>query len=351
MHLLVGFVNQFYTPKLCLGLLDPQSERFTWVMDEKFMRLTSGVRGVNGLIRLGDRIVVGYQSDPTLIAVLDSRLQIAAHVEVPRLKDTHSFAPLNGELLAASSRTDEIYALRFDESFNLLQTTLWWRHPDNVSAGDEHHVNSVAVHNGAVLASCLGQKQPGGWSQTVNGQLFNISHGTTLLEGVHHPHTAYSLDGRWLLCESGTGCLIAEDGSKTYIGGYLRGLAHDDEHLYVAASGRRLISRSEGTLNLAPTATLHEAKSAIHVLKRNTFQLVKTVDLGFFGTEIYDLAVVDFNSLPEFMSETDPLELKIRHLEMRVMELESNVQRYAARTFRGLLRATRRRLAAWTGRG
>ena len=347
--LLVGFVNQVYTPRLCLGIVDSSTTEFRWVVNDSIVDASGDVRGVNGLFRIGGHTIVGYQSDPTRMVVLDDEFRVVSSFDVPGLKDTHSFAPHDGKLLAASSRTDEIYALRLGEQFQLLDAACWWRHPQNKSGQDEHHVNSVAVHNGEVLATWLGRKQPGGWSKTVDGCLFNFSRQQPMMTGVHHPHTAYSLDGTWMLCESGTGTLICE-GRRLPLGGYVRGMTHDEQHLYVAVSGRRLVSRSEGTLNVPPAATLEETKSAVLVVDRRTFQPVKRIDLGRFGTEIYDLAALERNSFPDWMRPADPVELKIRHLEFRAMELEAALRTSQACTPAGWLRGARKSIARMLGK-
>ena len=318
MALLVGFVNKFYSPELSIGLLDMNSERFAWPSSSDLKDACTGAKGVNGICRYRDHWLIGLQSSPTRLLVLDDQLGLRSTIHLPDVVDLHSIVPYEGGLLTVSTGTDTVFKIELSESLDLIAITPWWSATNDPV--DSHHVNSVGVSAGRVLLTMFGPKQPGGWAATRSGRLFAPLAGETLHAPLHHPHTVLDVDGAWVVCESGTGKVHFADGRILDVGGYVRGLAIDHDSLYVGTSGRRLRSRGEGTLNLSEDTV--ETTSAVHRFDRHTLGHQSTIALDLFGTEIFELATTD-DTVLQAAAEADPREVQIRSLQQQVYAMSA----------------------------
>ena len=86
------------------------------------------------------------------------------------------------------------------------------------------------------------------------------------------------------------------------------------------------------------------------MVDRSTLAVRKRIDLGRYGTEIYDLAVLENVELPDAIRSVDPVELKVRHLEWRAMELEAHLRRAEKNSPAGWIKALRRQVNRLLGR-
>jgi hypothetical protein len=320
LSLLVGFVSKWCAPELCLGILEPESGRFGWLRGSDLLGVTRQTLGVNGICRLRDHWVIGFFATPTTFAVLDKQFRVVSTFEVPEIKDVHSFCHYSGDLLTVSTGTDEVLRLKLGERFEFKGTEVVYR----ASSGgtDVHHVNSVAaISDDRILATQFGRKHANGWVATREGTLFELPAQRTLLQPLHHPHTAHVVDGEWVVCESGTGKLHFERGEVVELGGYVRGLAHDSTRFYVGVSGRRLRSRSEGTTNMGPTNDPNAARCGVHVCTRNPLARERFHDLSLYATEIYELVMLSDDEIPKDIFAIDPRDLLVTTLQDQVMQL------------------------------
>jgi hypothetical protein len=322
MYLLIGFVNQVFTPQLTLAVLDVRTEKLYWINNEKLTNGTEKARGVNGLIKYRDKFVVGFQSSPTKLAIINGDFSINKILTLKEVENLHSFCVFDGKILCVSTGTDEVFALTLNEEFDLTNIELWWRHPNNQRQGeDSNHVNSIATDGNYVYVTCFGEKHKDGWQESKNGKVINASKNEVLIQGLHHPHTLYFQDGKWMLCESGGENIVTADNKKYFLGGYLRGITEDEKHLYVGVSGKRSISRSKGTLNAGFASSAEETASFINIIDKNSFESLKRIDLGIYGAEIFDLILVNDRVLPDWILENNATRMQISHLEEHILDL------------------------------
>lgn len=318
--LLVGFVSKWCAPELCLGILEPESGRFGWIRGSDLLDVSRRTFGINGICRFRDHWVVGFFATPTTFAVLDKRFRVVSTFAVPAIKDVHSFCQYRGDLLTVSTGTDEVLRLKLNGRFEFEGAETVFR----ASAGgtDLHHVNSVAaVSDDRILVTQFGRKQADSWMATRHGKLLELPAQRTLLEPLHHPHTAHVAGGEWVVCESGTGKLHFERGEILDLGGYVRGLDHDASRFYIGVSGRRLRSRSEGTTNMEATNDPTAARCGVHICKRNPLVHERFHDLSLYATEIYELVVLSPEETPQDVFAIDPRDLLVTSLQDQVMQL------------------------------
>jgi hypothetical protein len=135
----------------------------------------------------------------------------------------------------------------------------WIRLP---GSGDAWHVNGVAVRNGVLYASAFGRFEPDrGWegNRAGNGLIFAVNELRPVAEGLHCPHDPTPWGEGWIVCDSGSGRLLAcsaQAGApirEAHVGGWPRGLARLPGLLAVGISGRRY---AHGDVELASLAML-----------------------------------------------------------------------------------------------
>ena len=151
---------------------------------------------------------------------------------------------------------------------------------------DSWHINCVTRRDGEWYASMFGPVGPFGRSSAARegaGRIVRLETGEEVVGGLTGPHTPRWLDDLWVVCNSAAGELIAVDEASGRIvrsvecGNWTRGLAWDDERMYVGTSCRR---------------TAHDmvGNGEIVVLDRNTWSIEERIALP--AQEIYDLALV-----------------------------------------------------------
>lgn len=322
MKLLIGFVNQFFTPLLNLGVLDLDNESFQWIFNEQIARATTNVQGVNGLSIYRDHIFVGYQSNPTKILIFNTNFEIINELVIPEIKQLHSFTFIEDKIYCVSTGTGEIFELQYEQGFNIKEIKCIYR-VSNFKE-DRVHLNSICVHNGELISTCFGKKINGSWRNSKNGRLFYIRNNETILDGLFQPHSAHTINGQWVVCESGTGNLIFQNSRKVNLGGYIRGIAHDD-FIYVGLSGKRIKSRSKGTLNIGVSNSLNDNKSFIKILDKKKLKVLNVFDVSVYGTEIFDLEILPSKFEVSSLNK-EPIKLQLEHLENRIVKLEKQLQ-------------------------
>ena len=151
---------------------------------------------------------------------------------------------------------------------------------------DNWHVNCISRRDDDWYATMFGPVGPLGRSSAARdgaGRLVRLTTGEEIVGGLTAPHTPRWLDGLWLVCNSATGELLAVDDASGRIvrrvecGHWTRGLAWDDEFLYVGSSHRR-------------TAHDRFAHAEVIVLDRTTWAIVERISIP--AQELYDLAFV-----------------------------------------------------------
>jgi len=321
MPLLISFVNQVFTPELRLGLLDEVKDVFQWITPD----LPWDCYGATGITsNYKDRLYVCYQSGG--VVVYDFQLNILQVSEFQKIKDPHSVLLHKSNLYVVSTGTDEIYRLKIDEDGLVGGEELFWQKPGLEGyERDLVHLNSLCVlENGCFYVTYFGPKHPDGWETTQSGEICNIATDEVLHRALYNPHTVFSLGGEdYLFCESKTGKLWNQDGSTYHIGGYIRGTAMAGNHLIVASSARREISKSTGHLRGRVGAFESEdyRDSKLFFLNANTFEVEITKTLSSYGKEIYDLCWFPDGVLKAQSVSQDAKEIRIASFEENLLGL------------------------------
>jgi len=205
--------------------------------------------GATGLCRIGDEILVAYQTAESTVAVLDARtLQVCRKVPLPGAHDVHSLVAWENGVAVASSGTDEVLWYRYDGIAFVDRTVLW-------SAGaarrDTVHVNGLTTHGDALICCAFGARRSEDdlWSESQVGFVYDVVNERVLLDGLGHPHSVASLGDELFLCESSRKRFRSVDGPIAELHGYTRGVAAvDGARVVVGTSRGRVRSRSSHQL-------------------------------------------------------------------------------------------------------
>lgn len=152
---------------------------------------------------------------------------------------------------------------------------------------DSWHVNCIAQREGTWYATMFGDFGTArGWNRPERGtagRLVELETGRTIAGDMSSPHSPRWIDESWVVCNSDEHEIIALDERSGRIvrrvecGGWTRGIAYDDDFLYVGACPRR-----------AAHETADNAQ--IVVIDRRRWNVVDAVDVP--AQEIYDIAFV-----------------------------------------------------------
>jgi hypothetical protein len=207
--------------------LDTLSSTGLAVANDRFGRLlwSSGEAGSVGELLLYDEVGV------------------ARYFRIDSLREPHDLAWDGEAFVAVSTMSNSIVWLT--PSGEISRT--WQADGD----GDAWHLNSVFPVDGRLVAAAFGRfSKHREWSDgraASNGIVFDLATGEDIVTGLSCPHDPRLVDGLWLICNSAQRELIAvEPGSGTVrhrvqLKGWTRGLAVDEDLLYVGESANRAI--------------------------------------------------------------------------------------------------------------
>jgi acetolactate synthase-1/2/3 large subunit len=216
--------------------------------------------------------------DPADVVAYDSR-GVLRYVRVDAAHDAHDVLWHDDAYAIASTMTNSIL----------------WVSPGGavqrrwVAPGDRDawHLNSLVLADGELYASAFGRfATHRGWNapgaSAGAGIVFHVESGRDVVTGLDCPHDPRPLDGGWLVCDSKPGELVLAEGAarrRLALGGWTRGLAVSDEHLYVGVSPQRSAGQAP-----QPTAW-------VAVVDRASFTLVDRIALPV--EEVFDVVLVD----------------------------------------------------------
>jgi hypothetical protein len=310
-RLLISFCNTF-PQGFPLAVYDFASGEFAWLPAHGPDQPIGGASGVcwgNGeYYALFQHRVPGW---PSTLIVYGPDLNVRAAIRLQRVQDGHSLIWHDGELLVVSTGTNELIRVSVDVAAGTAREESLW------ALGDERrdcdHVNSVAWWQGRLCAGLHGPRQGGESSfEPPAGRIIDVASQETLWERLLHPHSLLAVDGTLYFAESARGrlwSLQSKEGSYyaepiKELSGYLRGIAIDGKHLFVASSSQRLTSKSKGTLMKPPHNLLEPTHCVLYRMDLVNGQ-VEHRDLTPFGREIYDVVLLpqDAPPLPPGSSE------------------------------------------------
>ena len=213
--------------------------------------------------------------------------------ELPEVHDHHSVLPVGDCLYAVSTGTDEL--LCYDVRENRLENCrVVWRASD--AGRDTHHINSVVEKDGEILVSAFGPKEGALWATSMNGYIYNVTAGTTVLKGIYHPHSLSVRNGRLYYSNSHSNTFCAADDPNPIfqLNGYTRGVTWlEDDIVCLATSIGRRVSKSTGLVANPADPGEPAGESAIWLGDITTRQILHSIDLSWFGPEVYDVLVLD----------------------------------------------------------
>lgn len=197
-------------------------------------------------------------------------------LKLPDARDVHDVAVRNDEVVCVCSGTNEL--LWFDLHG---RPTRRWAAPGE---GDAWHLNSLCFVNGRLYLCAFGEfATHRAWAEGCKGTGFVFDHenGERPLTGLSGPHSPRFIDGAWHVCDSHSQSVLRQrpGGSleRTQLAAFTRGIAFDDQYLYVGESADRKAATADATATVA-------------VLERTDLKVVERLPVPF--SEIYELQVV-----------------------------------------------------------
>jgi hypothetical protein len=177
-----------------------------------------------------------------------------------------------------------------------------WHAP---GSGDAWHMNSLWLDDDGLYISAFGRfEHHRGWAEKGArdgaGFVMRLDDQQDVLTGLTCPHNPHRTGDTWLANNSLAGRLVELDPrtgafvrESAPLGGWSRGLALDDEHIYVGVSANRASDTGPWT-------------SAIAVLDRQSWEEVGRLEVP--SSEIYDLVIVPaaFDEAVRTGFRTDP---------------------------------------------
>ncbi len=174
---------------------------------------------------------------------------------------------------------------------------------------DRCHLNGLAMENGRpAFVTMLGESNTEkGWraEKSQGGLLMDVSSNAVVTAGLSMPHSPRLIDGRLLVCNSGTGEVLEVD-RKTgqteqivALPGFLRGCTSVGGYLFVGLSQLR-DKRSFGGMPLEDTG--QKLESGVAVINLATGNLEETLYYQSTVQEIYDVHVLETMRQPGILA-------------------------------------------------
>jgi hypothetical protein len=268
---------------------------------ERIDRLSS-----NSLALAGNRLLRLLWSLPGATAhlLVYTDQGIERHFALEDLGDAHQVAFDGANYVLVSTATNSIVWL------SPCGARREWKAPGN---GDAWHLNSVFSKDGHLFISAFGRfSDASGWrthARTGTGIVFDLDTGRDVLAGLCCPHHPIWLDGFWVVCNSALHEVLEMDEQGTvrrrvHVGGWSRGIAASDDHLFVGVSAPR------------HDPDLRDTTASVAVICRRTWALLERVPLP--ALEIGSLAIAPtrlVDAVRRSAADLDKLELQMLPLE------------------------------------
>jgi hypothetical protein len=183
--------------------------------------------------------------------------------------DAHGMALIGSEIAVCSTGTNQIIFL--DQ--NGTEKRRW--SPDDSAEGDSWHLNSLAVHENHLWATCFGRFPLfRGWNGHTHdaGMLIDVPSGRTVIDNLTAPHDPRGLNGGWLINEAGAArtMFFPTHGKPQLIAqfnDFTRGLLVFPQFFVIATSGHRHQAGGGG--------------ATVHIVDRETQILLKSLELPY----------------------------------------------------------------------
>lgn len=230
----------------------------------------------------------------SLLSVLDREtLQPVSVTRLDAVRDAHSLVRFGDELFVASTGRDEVVAYEIGADGSVGRSRVVWS--PTSSGTDAHHLNSLAVFEGEVVASAFGPMERGSWAQPKNGYISSVTSGTVLVSGLRQPHSLCPAGSDLLFCHSQEGTVNRPDSEIVYLAGYTRGLTTSPDGGLLAATSRgRKPSQpaDDRPVFLNPTDPGQSTSGSASVFEfwpGSDRTPERALDLSWWADEIYDI--------------------------------------------------------------
>ena len=211
----------------------------------------------------------------------------------------------NGQLYAVNTLFSCIVS--FDDTYNF---TPYWIPPNitKLASEDRCHLNGMAMENGKpryATAFNTGD-QPQSWRENItqSGVVFDLQTNEVIASGLPMPHSPKLIGGELYVLLSATGEIARinrEKGGYEVImkpGGFLRGLAHHGEYLFVAHSKLRKNSSTFAKLPFSDEAQ----QCGILLIHLPTASVVSKLTYDMSVDEIYDIHLLKGIQRPNILN-------------------------------------------------
>ena len=286
----VGYLSKQYF----LGIYDWEQHHLSYVSLplEKIQIDSQAIQGATGLIKTKANYFLTLQSKHPYVLSLDNELNVIDCKGLELVKQPHSLAFHEGYLYIVSTGNNSIFRLPYNRKFGKEELHSRLDEADS----DRIHLNSLAVFDNQLIVSCFGLQKGNNFIRS--GYVKNVSYNNILMEGIREPHSLVNYNNALYVLESTTGCLYEIiPGKKCQLvkefSSYARGLAFQDNDIFIVRNAHRRLSRNLGGKKQAPlmdiTAEVCEwQRSWIcrSKFEENTYQ---KKDFTTFAFEVYDL--------------------------------------------------------------
>jgi len=286
----VAFCNQQSTPKLSVCVIDVDSGARAWLdVPAAFDR------GAAGITRRGDELLVACQ--PGGIVRYGPRLEPLALLPTPEAGNLHSILYRDEEraVYVVSARDDTLYRYVLDDTGARFVRcdTVYCADPQG-RGQDRYHLNSVAFWNGEPYVTCFGPTEGATHRDRRNGRVLRVADGSTVVDGLYHPHSLFVHDDELLVIESQARVVRRVAGGEPCAwhidGGYPRGIvAGAPGRVWVGVSALRRESMSLGTANVMTSTSPVDYCTRLVELDLGTGELGRSIDLTLLAAEVFDV--------------------------------------------------------------
>ena len=210
-------------------------------------------------------------------------------IRLQEVKDGHDLIIKDNRIICVSTGTNEIHW--YDCLGNLVKK---WKADGE---GDAWHLNSISISDGELYVSAFGEfKEHRGWTNNRSkekGFVLNLESGKKVLENLSSPHHPKYINGNLLVCNSLVDSLIVKSSSgkvdEICLDGFTRGIAYDNNYLYVGESQNRKIQEN--------------SHSTIAIIELKTLQVIDRIKVPF--SEIYEIIPIDPEFAKKIVEETE----------------------------------------------
>lgn len=288
------------------------------VNDEDLIQLPRNFKKAMGMafkpgkmaIAVQDEVVVLADS-PELAATYPPKPGVYDAMFLPRATyytghvDIHDLEWAGEDLFAVNTRFSCLAKIDTDFSFK----PVWKPHfITRMAPEDRCHLNGMCFSDGKPkYVTALGQTDtPGGWrpSKAEGGIIMDVEKNEVLLDELAMPHSPRIYDGKLYCLLSAMGQLIRVDVEKgsyevvQQFEGYVRGMAKEDDYLFVGLSKLRKKSSSFGDLPIAEKSI----KCGIDIIHFPTMNRVAQIQYKTSVEELYDIKLMKGMRRPNVLS-------------------------------------------------